>query len=153
MINAALRYLAGFADADGCFFVYCTHKEPARPWFVPSFNVTNTNPAIPEAFARLFGGKVHSKGKPEGNRRQAYQWVAQFDKARVVAQALLPYLVMKHRQAEIIRDWPAGIKGFAPKPETVFRPRSRYSRSVRAERLAEQAVLYAEIRKLNGRTG
>jgi len=129
MIEPVLRYLAGFVDADGSFFVYCANSRAEHPWYVPEINVTNTNRDVPEAFARLFGGKVHPKGKPKGNRRQAYQWVVQFNKARLAAAALRPYLIIKPRQAEIIRDWPSrrGVR-----PPATFEAQTRLYREIKA---------------------
>lgn len=150
MINGAavFRFLAGYMDADGSFFV-----SLSGGYYQPAASAVSIDKPVLEAPARTFGGSVRPRPVPKGNHKPAYQWAVMFDRAREVAQALLPYLILKRRQAEIVMNWPAGIKGFAPKPETKVRPRGLYSAQAREERRTEQDSMYAEIRALNGKSG
>ncbi len=116
-LDSILRYLAGFADADGCFSVAIRHKDRAQPWFVPSVSIGNTNVTVLDMFARLFGGKVYVT-KPVMGRKQVYHWQVSARMARITAAALVPYLVMKKQQAEIIRDWP--VSGNGPRSDALF---------------------------------
>ena len=119
-------------------------------YYIPEISAVSIDKPVLEALSQVFGGHVRPRPVPERNTKPAYQWRVQAATAREVAGALFPYLVLKRRQAEIVMGWPSGIKGCAPKPETKYASRSRYSAQDRAERRVEQTRLYREIKALNG---
>jgi hypothetical protein len=101
-----LAYLAGLLDADG-FFTIRRDTRGMRvrgdcrcPTFAERIGIKQVTTAGIELLHTLFPGCRHiemtAKGKP------MYAWEVVDAKAAHVAEALLPYLRIKRRQAELI---------------------------------------------------
>jgi len=95
-------YLAGCMDCDGCFQIklkgwkgYKHHHARVSLW--------QTSALIPLLLAYHFGGVV-KKHIRKGPARDVYSWDVTYTKAVALCRLLLPYLYLKHRQAEILLE-------------------------------------------------
>lgn len=89
-------YVAGVIDCDGSIFVsYQSRYDTYRL----ALNVSNTASELPGWFKGSFGGSV-SHRKPRSDRHSnEHVWVAYNKAAENVIRLVLPYLIVKRRQA------------------------------------------------------
>jgi hypothetical protein len=133
-----LAWAAGFVDGEGYVGMQnSTHTYNRHTHFQGLMSVAQAKTDEPlQILSRLFGGKVTWR-KNQGNG--AYYWVLYGQKMAVCLRALLPYLVVKRRQAEVCLEyqetcWADSHGRYSPMPE-----------EIQAKRLA----LYTELRALN----
>lgn len=91
-----LAYTAGVIDGEGCITVSMSRSFRVR------LQVTNTNTGLIDWLAERFGGHVKTRkrmGKP--NWKTSYDWTVSTVAARDILVQVMPYLVIKRRQAEI----------------------------------------------------
>lgn len=88
-----LAYLAGYMDADGCIRSDKGH---------PQITVTSCFPGILKVYQQWFGGSIYSAKPRNPKARPGWRWQATGDTGMQVVQALLPYLLEKRPQAEIL---------------------------------------------------
>lgn len=88
-----IAYLAGFFDGEGCVLY-------------DRIMVDNTNPYLLEKFYLIWGGRIGEKGDATRTEqtRTCYRWHAHGDTARKAARDMMPYLVEKKQQAEILLE-------------------------------------------------
>ena len=96
-----IEYLAGFLDADGAFGIRRNNGTGYQP--VVRAGNCNMEPLID--LKTRFGGTI-SMPKKRPRCRQLYIWCVASRGARQAAKKLMPHLVIKRRQAEIIANWP-----------------------------------------------
>ena len=103
-------YVAGFVDADGCITVGKSKHEGSSRYPNPTYSavvhIGNRNLAVLRKIQALFGGSIRKSKKlcnttvgffPDLNRYQLYG-----AKARGMLRAILPYLVVKREEAELV---------------------------------------------------
>lgn len=125
------EWVAGFFDGEGtaCLFLSGEKGTPQ-----PYVEISNTSEGVIRAIHALAGcGRVSLPPKREG-RRQMYHWGTskKADVARVL-ESMLPYLVLKWRQAELLLE-ACGIMGYR-----------------NPEGMARKFELYRQLKALNGR--
>lgn len=98
-MKISIEYLAGMVDADGCIMWHKSNKIYRYPRLI----VTNTSWKLIEELIENFGGhsvKKHAKGKGTfRNLLDCYDWRLDGDKARVLIEKLIPFLVIKREKA------------------------------------------------------
>lgn len=97
-----LAYLAGVIDSDG-FITASSSVRKGRVYTAPRIGISGTRREPHDLAASIYGGTVRAY-EPKGDRahhRTQYQWVLEGDSAALVIAALLPYLLVKQRQAEL----------------------------------------------------
>jgi len=101
MNRETVIYLAGFIDADGCISIG-RHKAQKRkyPSYQPKLQVGSTSPEVLDLCRTTFGGNVWPDTSKHGNKA-FYQWVIYGQQMRKALLALMPFLKLKKRQAEI----------------------------------------------------
>jgi hypothetical protein len=97
-----MYYLAGFADADGCF-----------RWKgnTTAASVVNCYPWVLEMYQDLFGGTIRMKPRLSPKHKQCYEWEVTGDACRKYAKVVRPFLREKWRQADALvrmMDHPPG---------------------------------------------
>ena len=95
MISA--QYAAGFFDGEGC--VNCSTNKSGSPFV--RILVVNTNLEVLERFKETWGGDINKNYKPKDNWKQAYTWRLSHIAASLFLKEMLPYLVIKKKQAEL----------------------------------------------------
>jgi len=100
-------YLAGLIDGEGTITVnlYRSTRQGRHPALVPWVGVFNTDPTLLEWLTATTGlAHLHRMRKnPTKNAKMVYEWKvkAVADVARLL-KTILPYLVIKRRQAELV---------------------------------------------------
>ena len=100
MKTKQLCYLAGAMDADG-FLSMRTHTIRGSTTYSEFVGLGQVSDAIPNMLQSLFGGTVRQRNR-DPKWKTFYYWVASNKAAAFAAKTLLPFLILKRRQAEII---------------------------------------------------
>jgi len=108
MDELLLAYLAGVMDSDGYFTIKrSTYNmrvigESSNPNYYERCGLKQTNPVIPDLIHHYFGG-YRSIEKPNcENGKQLHSIQLTNLKANTFIKAIIPYLRIKKRQAEIL---------------------------------------------------
>lgn len=107
-----LEYLAGFLDGDGCITLGCprTTSSGGRGYSV-FVNAVNTDIRPLEMFRDVFGGSLSPMGRGNEKHSPSFQWSVAAEKAIPVVVALMPFLILKRRDAEIALEFQALLRG------------------------------------------
>jgi hypothetical protein len=97
MTEYELAYLAGIVDGEGCI----TFQQLTNGNIAPGLYIGNTNFALMQWLLDHCGGHV-SPMKVRGNRKPGYMWYARRSEIPKVLRLILPYMVLKREQAEIM---------------------------------------------------
>lgn len=97
--EAELAYFAGILDGEGSFVLH-RHKDGYR--FACQMQVGNTDVRLLEWIRARFGGSVNRERRPNTTHKPVYRWVSQADTMDAVITAVLPYLIVKKDQAELM---------------------------------------------------
>lgn len=134
-------YLAGIVDGEGCITI--TRLSPNEKQHTKNYRfqftlvIVNTSPALITWLHDNFGGRVVRKKVDRTRHKQTWAWVLKESAAIPLLKRLLPYMVIKRRQAEAVielkRDW------------VYFRGH----RMISTEELSRRSALWEEVRRLN----
>lgn len=104
MTNLQIAYLAGIIDGEGSIGLYS--KRPSdkdRHYVTLQLSVVNTSkPLMKWLSANVPVGNVGRKAGPKTNHKEIFHWTASSSKAVEVLRLVLPYLVVKKAQAEVV---------------------------------------------------
>ena len=145
-----LAYLAGVLDSDGSFSIavdtWRVRNLGGNPSFQEIIAIGQCDQQALDLAYELFGGGRRSQ-KPRGpNRRTMFYWQVTNKKAIAVVRALLPFLRIKRRQAEVLLKLRT-IKDRGRKANTqCTAPRIRRTRP---EVIKEMNALAVKVRQLN----
>ena len=118
-------YLAGIIDGEGSIYIGCYSRNPktGAPHYQTKIEVSNTSEILINWLINTFGGNktyYSPKQTPKNSRRAVHRWSIWSDHVAHMCEIMLPYLVIKKREAEIMiemrstynRDHhPKGIQG------------------------------------------
>lgn len=127
-----LAYAAGFIDGEGSFFSVGKRRADGTVRLRPAISASNCQRAAIDKLVEMFGGSVYCKPQ-RGTRREIWEWRVTGERARAAALAVLPFLVLKRPQAEIVLAFEIG----------------RVGRSVTPEENARRDALAASLKSLN----
>lgn len=104
---AQLAYLAGLIDGEGCFIIgaYAKNPKTGTPHFHTTIQLSSVDECVIDWLVENFGGKKSfytAKQTPKNSRRAVFRWTIWSDHVKHVCQVILPYLVIKKNQAEIM---------------------------------------------------
>jgi len=94
-----LAWAAGIIDGEGTATIF---HVPNNGQVVGVLSVGNTDPRMLVRLATLFGGKVRWKRPQKQGWREQYVWDLRNHQAAAACRLLLPYLVCKREQAELV---------------------------------------------------
>ena len=111
-----LAYLAGIIDGEGSLCIYrvnpATYNRYQTPNFRSVLNISNTKKElfdwIKYHFGNLNKSKKHKRSifkKNSTHERWIYEWVVQGHRLVDICTQVLPYLVLKRRQCELILEF------------------------------------------------
>lgn len=103
MKQTELAYIAGTMDSDGSIGV-----NRYRGGYRIAVQTSMRNPKIPTWLYENIGGCLTKTSK---DGRPLYKWMLGGNKAKVLCQEILPYLIEKTLQAKIIVRFPLGKRG------------------------------------------
>lgn len=147
-------WLAGFLDGEGSFQIW--HVSSKRDRHVRSTSVgISVSQAAPRddilrELAARHGGSVSSHGTERRNAKHnaSFRWLLTGPRAADLCRAMLPYLRLKRRQAELVIEHQATK---APSHVGARRGRPRAELRVPPEIMARRDAQMAELRTLNAR--
>ena len=108
-------YLAGLFDGEGYVSI---GKNSNKPYLLPQFGIANTSKDVMEWLVSNFGGKyykVHTGRKttvPGGEVIEKYELAWRTNRVSdiyLLLKALLPYLIIKKKEAEEVFEYVSGI--------------------------------------------
>lgn len=103
-------YMAGIIDGEGsiCVFPYygVYHKNHSYLRYRPALSVSNTSSALMDWIVEHFGGSIATVKRNRdlvspGKWKKCYHWQITHKLAAAVVRVILPFLVIKKRQAEL----------------------------------------------------
>lgn len=103
-------YLAGVLDSDGYFTIRrSTYQmrvrgDATQPVFSEKVGIKQVQPHAIDLLFEYFGGYRRMEKPSAINGKMLHAWSVTDKKAIAVVQELLPYLRIKHRQAEILLE-------------------------------------------------
>ena len=111
-----LAYLAGIVDGEGSICIYRVNPAKYNRYQNPSFrgvlNISNTKKElfdwIEEHFGNLNKSKKHKRAifkKNSTHERWIYEWVVQGHRLVDICTQIMPYLVLKKRQCELMIEF------------------------------------------------
>lgn len=96
-------WAAGFIDGEGCFFLTPSRSANCH---TPGLAISQTRPEPLDVLAEVLGGTVRLRKAPTAAGSPVYTLT--YTGAKSVAAAidkLLPYLILKKREAELVRAY------------------------------------------------
>ena len=139
-----LAYLAGFIDGEGTVTV--THARQRLAHCVsPVLVVCNTYLPVMEHLRGRFGGTISKREVKKAHHRHVYILYWSSRRAVQLMEAVLPYLIIKRRHAELV------IELSKLRFEYRQRPDGKRVRMVPDETLAAREPLVAELIQINRR--
>lgn len=96
-----VAWAAGFFDGEGCIMLTKRHRKNSLNYDL-RITVANTDIRSLHKFRQMFGGSIQVQVRPDHERwLPSWTWVAQNRAAEQCLLRLLPWLVVKHEQAEL----------------------------------------------------
>ena len=104
---AQIAYLAGIIDGEGSIYIgnFSKNKKTNVPYYQTNVQVTNTDKPLIDWLYETFGGLVSKRTTRQhasNSRKQAYIWTASGERVTHLCELILPYLIAKKRQCEIM---------------------------------------------------
>jgi len=104
-----IAYLAGIIDGEGSIYIgnFSCHPKTKVPYYQTNIQVTNTDKPLIDWLQYIFGGLVNKRTKKQhasNSRKQAYMWTASGERLTHLCELLLPFLICKRKQAEIMLE-------------------------------------------------
>lgn len=136
--QALLGYAAGVVDCDGSIWVTRYIRKSGKFAYRLRLNVTNTRRPLLVWFSDYFGGgSITSNRRKERAWKTCYCWAISGERAVVFLELVLPYLVIKRKQAMLGLEFASTHVGKGGQlTENFVQHRER---------------IYQEMRKLNAR--
>ena len=134
-----LAYVAGILDGEGSISI---RNQAPHHNFQIRIVVVNTFLPLLKNLQEQFAGSIYQR-KPIGlSKKECYEWVSTGNQAEGILKQLLPYLLIKRKQAEL------AIFAWANRQAA---PRKKRREPVPKPILDFRAASYAQMKQLNGR--
>lgn len=104
---AQLAYLAGIIDGEGSIYIgnFSCNKQTGVKYYQTAIEVNNTEEALIDWLMDNFGGRRYKYTKnqlPKNSNREVYRWILTGDPLTELCHLILPYLIIKIKQCEIM---------------------------------------------------
>jgi hypothetical protein len=104
---AQIAYFAGIVDGEGSIYIgnFSSNKKTGTPYYQTNMEVTNTDENLINWLMENIGGRKNTytpAQTPKNSRRTVYRWMVSGELLTHLCRLLLPYLVIKVRQCEIM---------------------------------------------------
>ncbi len=162
-------YVAGIIDGEGSIGVVRSdthaHKNPNAPYrwhFAPYLKVANTSLDLMEWLQQRLPLRKTRWHRRESIAGDTYDLTIQSKSVKEILSAILPYLVIKNAQAELVLTWPQPRDTWVERPIHMHKNSNAwklYRRQAGAigtrtpQMYAEQCRIFNELRELNRRGG
>lgn len=136
-------YIAGLLDADGTICMFRINKGARWESCNFTISIVNRDLLVLEWVQSMFGGfvrerKYNRKAPHAKNWQPVFDWVTDAANREAFLSAVLPFLHIKRRQAELALTF----------CKTIVPRREQYRLTVGQKQ--EREVIYAEMKQLNG---
>lgn len=127
-----LAYLAGIIDGEGCITILYYAKQRK---YIPNFSVVNTDLCLIEWLVDTFSGKFYTR-RPQKDRpldKVKYEWVISQSIIDKLLPKILPFLVIKKKNAELLLKFRETYKerGFQKVPDELREIRHAFYLKIR----------------------
>lgn len=95
--NSLVAYAAGLMEAEGSFMIVGSGRGTS-----PRITIQMTDPLPLDRMASLFGGHVRLENRKTKRGKDVFVWSLESHRAAKACKEMIPYLVGKHEQAEIL---------------------------------------------------
>jgi len=141
-----LAYMAGIVDGEGCFFMCKLPKKEGDGYTTEHYRgllkIDNTDIRLLDWIDNTFSGTSSARCRSTSSRkfeREVFTWNATGDRLLDLCEQILPYLIIKKEQCEIM-----------------IRFRKTYTAKLGSNKLSKETIearqtCLEEIRKLNSR--
>lgn len=133
-------YLAGIVDGEGSFIIYRKGggRNPERKYHRAMLSVGNTDVPLVDFLAHELGGRINDAGPPKQvHHRRMFHVIVEGPKLAAVTERLLPFLLVKKRQAELVLEMLATMRavptGLVLEPEVLAERERIYEQYVEAK--------------------
>lgn len=103
MSGQDIAYLAGIVDSEGCISLLV---KPRTRQIQLRLQVANTSTELIDWLHSGFQGKVYEHKMHSTYHRQRYDWVVIGKEAKELIKIILPFLIVKKKQATLALDFP-----------------------------------------------
>jgi len=139
-----LIYLAGIIDGEGCLGISKNSTKKQRqknPKYQSEVCVVNTNHALMDWLQNKIGGLVNArKNYQEETWKTAYRWRIKEGQHSTLLKSILPYLIIKKKQAELIIEF-----------QETKKLQSLFGRELSDEQKDTREFYYQSLKKLNAK--
>jgi hypothetical protein len=94
-----LAYFAGVLDGEGCFTI---HQQGRGHIAGTAIHVGNTDLRMLQWIQERFGGNVAFERRQNPAHAKVWRWTSHVGNLEAIIIAVLPYLVIKREQAELL---------------------------------------------------
>jgi hypothetical protein len=111
-----IAYLAGIIDGEGS--IYIQRRKTKSGWsYFPRFQVVNTNRKLMEWIKQTFGGLIYDKPRNhiQSHWKMQIEWFTTRGLLDHLLPLIIPYLVIKREQAEIMIKFRQSFKKEYPR--------------------------------------
>jgi len=144
---AQMAYLAGIIDGEGSIYIgnFSSNPKTGSKYYQTNIEVTNSDKSLMDWISEVFGGRITTYAAsqmPKNARRTYYRWIATGERVTHLVEILLPYLIAKKNQAEIMIKMRAtykpnygvekGVQGIAVLEKDLLDLRQSYFEQIRA---------------------
>jgi len=107
--EGVVAYIAGIIDGEGCITI-CRRKikrlKTGNWYYEPQVIISNTYRGLLDFCVEYYGGWIATLRKCKREHTTAYQWKTTGDEMRSLLKDVLPYLIVKKRQARVVLSFP-----------------------------------------------
>jgi len=143
---AEAAYLAAIIDGEGSIYIgnFSSNPKTGNKYYQTNIEVTNSSIVIIDWLFKTFGGRIYkytAKQTPKNARRTYYRWIATGDRVTHLCEVILPYILEKKPQTEIMLKMRAtytsdnyvskGKQGLAPLSKELLEIRQSYFEQIR----------------------
>ena len=141
-----LAYMAGIVDGEGCFYIGLIPKKSGDGYTTAHYRgllkIDNTDNALIDWLNSTFSGTNSAATRHTSSRkfeREVFSWIATGDRLLDLCEQILPYLIIKRKQCEIMIKF-----------------RNTYTAKLGSNQLSQETInarqlCFEDIRKLNSR--
>lgn len=138
-VDTVYAYIAGLIDGEGCISIRRC-KQGKYVYYKPMIEVGMVSREPIELLEKTFGNSVWYEIAPSGKRRLiCHKWRVTGSKCLPIFQAIMPYLLVKRKQAFIAMSL----------IERIFRRGQHFTQETRIREYRVRTVLFKKMRKVN----
>lgn len=103
IMSVKMAYMAGLIDGEGHIGIKSdSTKKQYRTYYYERISIANTCKEVVDMFSGEFGGYVYLHKPSKLSDNSYWTWEVTNTKARIAISKLMPYLVVKKHEAEMV---------------------------------------------------